>query len=536
MITRTRHIRMGRGTGATLSAITAAPEAISPRNKESLDNAARSRLSFIRLSFALLIIGVFWMLVQLHEYVVWLRGGEKALLLAAIALSCISIYMNDREFRSLLSKKNKFGKTYSICVLCLTISLVIYLTISEPSPVSLQFPEILGAERLRLEVIAIILLVLAPFGCALAGIRIEKISRYLPLYIMVFSAFCMLGRVISFVYYTCGADFPHTLLKCHGAGVIDIAATTLNAVHAVQKGINPYTADIQGINPSAYRGYRYWPMMFAAYMPLASFFTTGWGAVRVINFVLDVITTALVIVLARRRSGWLCGLLAASLYLMLPMLADQIYAAAATDIVPTVLVLAALAMYPSRPGLAGTAVGLSVSAKLLPGLLMLVCCVPQVQRSRYIGGFVLGLIPAIAFCLLAPADFIYNTVWVLAGTPVDLSSWQYGAPSYMIRATQFALILFMAAVAFMMIWRPPDWFGRCAVYVICVVATLLASHPHNNYMLWWIPFFCILLSSPLSRILSLPEKTDTLSCVEDERTQPGSNSHQAVGVLESGVQ
>jgi hypothetical protein len=524
MITRTRHVRIGgRGREATLSAITATLGAISSRAKWSLDNTARSPVSLTRLSSALLIIGVFWMVVQLHEYVFWFRGGEKALLLAAVALSCISIYMNDRESQSLQSNKNKFGKTYSICVLCLTISLVMYLTMFEPSPISLQWAEIPGAEKLRLEGVAIIVLVLAPFGCALAGIRIEKISQYLPLYIMVFSIVCLLGRVISFVYYTCGADFPHTLLKCHGLGVADIAGTTLNAVHAVQKGVNPYTVDIQGnINPdSAYRGYRYWPMMFAAYMPLAPFFATGWGAMRLINFVLDIITTALIIVLARRRSEWVYGLLAASLYLMLPMLPDRIYGGADTDLVPTVLLLVALAVYQTRPGLAGMAVGLSVSAKFLPGLLMLVCCVPQVQRSRYFGGFVIGLMPAIVFCLLAPVDFIHNTVWVLATTPVDLSSWQYGAPLYVIRTTQFAFILVMAAVAFVMIWRPPDWFGRCVVYVICVVGTLLASHAHNNYMLWWIPFFCVLLSSPLSRILSLPEKTKTLFCADDKRTQPG---------------
>jgi hypothetical protein len=65
-----------------------------------------------------------------------------------------------------------------------------------------------------------------------------------------------------------------------------------------------------------------------------------------------------------------------------------------------------------------------------------------------------------------------------------------------------------------------DWFGRCDIYVICVIATLLAGYAHNNYMLRWIPFFCILLNSPLSRILSLPEKTNTLSCADDERTQP----------------
>jgi hypothetical protein len=238
-------------------------------------------------------------------------------------------------------------------------------------------------------------------------------------------------------------------------------------------------------------------------MPVASFFATGWGAMRLTNFALDVVTAALIVVLVCRRSGWLCGALAASLYLMLPMLPDRLYAAADTDLAPTVLLLAALALYQTRPGLAGLMVGLSVSAKFLPGLLMLICCLPEFRRSHYVGGFVLGLIPALAFCLLAPSDFINNTVWVLATTPIDSSSWLYGAPFYMIRTAQLAFILLMAAISFMIISRSPDSFERCTLYVICVVAALLVSHVHNNYMLWWIPFFCILLSSPLSKILSL---------------------------------
>jgi hypothetical protein len=226
---------------------------------------------------------------------------------------------------------------------------------------------------------------------------------------------------------------------------------------------------------------------------------------RLTNFALDVITAALIFGLVRRRSGWLCGVLAASLYLMLPMLPYRLYQAADTDLAPTIFLLAALALYETRPGSAGVMVGLSVSAKFLPGLLMLICCLPEFRRSRYVGGFVLGLIPVIVFWLLAPSDFIYNTVWCgVAANPIDSSSWQLGAPSYIIRATQPAFILLMAAVSFVMIWRPPDFFGRCLLYVICVVALLLTSRAHNNYMMWWIPFFCILLSSPLGRILSLP--------------------------------
>jgi hypothetical protein len=74
----------------------------------------------------------------------------------------------------------------------------------------------------------------------------------------------------------------------------------------------------------------------------------------------------------------------------------------------------------------------------------------------------------------------------------------------MISATRLAFFLLIAMVSLVIILRPPGLFERCAIYVICVVALLLASQVHNNYMLWWIPFFCIVLSSPLSRILALP--------------------------------
>jgi hypothetical protein len=159
---------------------------------------------------------------------------------------------------------------------------------------------------------------------------------------------------------------------------------------------------------------------------------------------------------------------------------------------PHGLLLAALALYQTRPGLAGVMVGLSVSAKVFPGLLMLVCCLPEFRRSHYVGGFVLGLIQAIAFCLRAPSDFIYNTLWLLiAGTPsdaIDGSSWQYGAPFYMISTTRLAFILLMAAVSFVMISRPPDFFERCALYVICVVAALLARAAHPIICCGGFPF------------------------------------------------
>jgi uncharacterized membrane protein len=243
--------------------------------------------------------------------------------------------------------------------------------------------------------------------------------------------------------------------------------------------------------------------MFAMYTPIAAFFPTGWGAIRLTNFALDIISAGLVFVLMRRHAGWLTGVLAASLYLMVPSLPWQIYSWGDTDLVPTVLLLAALALYQTRPGLAGLMVGLSVSAKFIPGLLMLVCCLPECRRSRYIAGFLLGLAPAALFLLLAPWDFINNTLWVLTAK-LDDSSWLYDAPFYIIVSTRIVFILLLVAVSAVIVLRPPGFLGRCNLYIICVAGILLTANYHNNYLLWWLPFFCILLTWPLNRILSLP--------------------------------
>ena len=188
------------------------------------------------------------------------------------------------------------------------------------------------------------------------------------------------------------------------------------------------------------------------------------------------------------------------------MLPRDIYLNAVTDLAPTVFLLAAVALYQARPGFAGVMVGLSVAAKLLPGLLMVVCCFPPSARLRYAGGILLGLTPAVVFLLLAPTDFMHNIVWFPAARPIDKTSWLFGVPSYLIMTVRLGLVLFIGGVAFALVWRPPDFFERCSLYVLCSVAALLAGPTtHNNYMLWWLPFFCVLLSLPLSKIIGLLE-------------------------------
>jgi len=442
--------------------------------------SASSGLSFQHLALALLLTGTFWMLVQSFTYLDWGKGGSKAMLLALVAVVSIMILLDYRYSRS-VQRMNVTRVPIAWVVNSLAILFILYEVIST------------SARALKIEAVVICLIIVAPLAAALIGVPTEAVARRLRAYMIGFLIVSLLGRLASFVFYL---KAPY---------LIDIAQTTLDAVHAILKGRNPYVLPIDWHPdyPDSH-GYKYLPTMIATYLPLGSLF--GATGMRLTNLVLDGAVAFLVGVLARRHSGWVCGMLAASLYLMLPMLPGDIYFNAVTDLAPTVFLLAAMALYQARPGVAGVMIGFSVAAKLLPGLLMVVCCFPASGRLRYVGGILLGLIPAIVFFLLAPSDFMQNIVWFVATRPIDTTSWLFGAPSYVIMTVRLGFVLFIGAVAFAVVWQPPDFFERCSLYVLCSVAALLVGPTtHNNYMLWWIPFFCILLSWPLSKIMGLPE-------------------------------
>jgi hypothetical protein len=455
--------------------------------------SASSGLSFQHLALAFLLTGTFWMLVQLFTYLDWGKGGSKAMLLALVAMVSTMILLDYRYSKS-VQRMNVTRVPIASVVTSLAISFILYEVIST------------RAGALKLEAVAICVIIVAPLGAALIGVRIESVVRHLPAYIIGILIASLLGRLASFVLYL---KIPY---------LIDIARTTLNAVYMVLKGRNPYAFPIDW-NPAYpdYRGYKYLPTMIATYLPLGSLF--GAIGMRLTNLALDGTAAFLVGILARRHSGWVCGMLAASLYLMLPMLPRDIYLNGVTDLAPTVFLLAAVALYQARPGVAGVMVGLSVAAKLLPGLLMVVCCFPASARLRYVGGILLGLTPAVVFFLLAPADFMHNIFWFPAARPIDNTSWLFGMPSYLIMTVRLGFVLFIGAVAFAVVWRPPDFFERCSLYVLCSVAALLVGPTtHNNYMLWWLPFFCVLLSLPLSKIIGLPESPPDVRALGWSRT------------------
>ena len=166
--------------------------------------SASSGLSFQHLALALLLTGTFWMLVQSFTYLDWGKGGSKAMLLALVAMVSTMILLDYRYPRS-VQRMNVTRVPIGWVVTSLTISCILYEVISTPV--------------LRLEAVAICVIIVAPLGAALIGVRIESVVRHLPAYIIGILIASLLGRLASFVLYL---KIPY---------LIDIARTTLNAVY-----------------------------------------------------------------------------------------------------------------------------------------------------------------------------------------------------------------------------------------------------------------------------------------------------------------
>jgi hypothetical protein len=150
--------------------------------------SASSGLSFQHLALALLLTGTFWMLVQLFTYLDWGKGGSKAILLALVAVVSTMILLDYRYSRS-VQRMNVTRVPIAWVVTSLTISFVLYEVISTP------------AGALKLEAVAICVIIVAPLGAALIGVRIESVVRHLPAYIIGILIASVLGRLASFVLY-----------------------------------------------------------------------------------------------------------------------------------------------------------------------------------------------------------------------------------------------------------------------------------------------------------------------------------------------
>ena len=284
--------------------------------------------------------------------------------------------------------------------------------------------------------------------------------------------------------------------------LIDMATTTLAAGQAMLAGQNPYVLPIDPEVGGAFAGYKYLPVMPAIYLPLG--LALGMRGVLVTNLLLQAAVVALMLRLGRRAGGYRTGVIAAALYLSLPLVAQQLFAKGTTDLAAIVPLLLAFVAFERSDFLSGLCVGLSIAAKLFPGIVFAPCLLPAGAgaRVRYGLGMACGMLPILPYALGAPRAFYDNIVLFNAIRPPDSTSWLAFAPE---GATLVARSIFVAVVLAVTVhvWRrAPDLAARCALAAALTLAVILAAPTaHHNYQLWWLPFYALALGATLTRPL-----------------------------------
>lgn len=287
--------------------------------------------------------------------------------------------------------------------------------------------------------------------------------------------------------------------------LIDAATTTLAAGEALRGGGDPYAAPIDAaasglMQDRRFAGYKYLPLTIAAYLPLGA--ALGERGVVLTNLLLHLAVIWLIFRLAAAMATPAAGWVAALIYLTLPLVPFQLFAKGVTDLIAVLPLLPALLLAERRAGLAGLCVGLSLSAKLLPGALLLPCCIPGAPRARlvYALGVVVGLAPVLPFLLRSPTALFDNIVLFNLTRPADSTSWLLGAAPLASSLVHGVMLLCFAAVALLVLRRPPSLAWRCGLAAMLILASLLSGPvAHHNYQLWWLPLAAAQLGAALAR-------------------------------------
>jgi len=286
--------------------------------------------------------------------------------------------------------------------------------------------------------------------------------------------------------------------------LFDGPVMTLVAGRALFEGLNPYelpidhkALEITG-NP-ALAGYKYGPLMALGYLPLGILLDQR--GVLLTNLVLQLATLSLIYRLTLRLGTRTNALLAVLFYLSLPIVMRQVFGKGATDLLAVLPMLAALLALEERPGLAGFWVGLSISAKPLPGVLLVPCALPPAgRRASYVIGLIVGLVPTLVVMAISPVALYDNIILFNAVWPADQSSWLASVPSEMGTAMKTILVatyLMLCAA----VWRYPPGLAMRYGLMGAMTIFLVLSGPaaHHNYQLWWVPLVSVLAALAMTR-------------------------------------
>lgn len=328
-------------------------------------------------------------------------------------------------------------------------------------------------------IVLLLLLLAAPFAIAEADNDPSPLSPRLQRVITVTGVAFL---ALEIIYFGVRIRHPH---------LIDIATTTLAAIHALLHDANPYVARIDmGPETFGFTGYKYLPVMIGSYLPLGAV----WGerGVLVTNLMLFLGC----LFLMRRLAG---SNLAPFLFLILPIVPEQIFAKGVTDLAAVFPLLVAIALLPRSSFLSGLCLGLSMAAKAVPGCLFLPALIPPARQGRYAAGIAVGLTPILPFLWSSPRSLIDNIVLFNMSRPADQTSWLFDMPQLVANVARGILIFLILAASFYVWRRSPSLAARCGIGAILTLGAILSGPgAHHNYQLWWLPFYAVTLSLALA--------------------------------------
>jgi hypothetical protein len=274
--------------------------------------------------------------------------------------------------------------------------------------------------------------------------------------------------------------------------IIDIGTTTLAAGQALLHGQNPYALPIDTISEStSFTGYKYLPMMIVDYLPLGAPF--GQRGVLITNLALLLASLWLM----KRIAGTMLAPLA---LIMLPLVAEQIFAKGATDLAAVLPLLGALALIERSSFWCGLCVGVSIATKLMPGVAMLPALIPASRRDLFVVGVLVGLLPILPFVIAGPQDFWGNIALFNFSRLPDSTGWLQTMPGGIATAAHLAFAATLLAAAIHVLRRKPPVIARAVLAAMLGIAAIVAGPgAHHNYQLWWLPFYALALGLALAQ-------------------------------------
>ena len=334
-------------------------------------------------------------------------------------------------------------------------------------------------------------------GLALGAAALAWSWRHAPPWSAAYRPWLLLALAVALLRFG-----PALSARGRPAQLNDIGWTTVRAVEAIRAGRSPYAGRLDpqrdlprdGPGFAWFMGYKYGPLVPRFYAPFLR-----WGGVPrglfAGNALLLAVAVVVVAALAARAGGLDAALAAATGLLWPQMVRFELLERGVNDLLPTALAALALLLACARPGrpaaraaLAGVALGLSLSAKPLPGALLLLLLPGTVPAGALAAGLAVGLAPLVPDLLATPRELVANLVLFNLVRPGDSTGAGAALPPWLSWSPQL-VGLALAVVVAVRYHRGPRTPRALVVSAALLLTVFLAGGKiiHRNYLLWWLP-------------------------------------------------